>query len=352
MSTEDERRNGGESAAREARSVEIQPRSPARRDGLFVWGLALGVTATVKAARLPFRAARPIIMSRPMQPAREAADTAVRVVVDALASVIAEQLQYNLEVQALIDQIVRKMLADLAAEPLVAELIKVQARGYIDYLADNPDQARRLVDAVAGQYIEGLRQNPTLLRPLVRSVAGDYIEWLNANPQTVDSLVATAATNFMATLRERPSLVDPLVRDIAGRYVGFLTENTALLDALVEGVAGGFLAHLEAHPEQLDGVVGEVGSRYMATLRQDSPELTRLVQTVGDRYMEHLQENPSNVQDLLTGQSMNMATEIVEEVRNRSSSADTTLDKVVRNLLRLKPRPENAPPPSLADGGA
>lgn len=318
-------------------------RSP-KRDGLAIRGLKEAVRLSVGAAFLPVRVLRPIVMSRPMQPARDAADAALRRVIDALASIIAEQLRYNYEVQELIDAHTERLLGNLTGAPLVAELVRVQAQQIIDFLAQSPKLAGRLVEAVAGQYIGTLQNNPTLLRPLVRTVADDYITWLAVQPDAVDALVNTAASNYVAHLTERPQELEPLVRAVAGRYVGYLGERPGVLQELVENVAGGYLRHLEQHPELLDSVVSKVGGRFMEEIRRDPAALNSLVQVVGDRYMDHLQQNPDNVQELLTGQSVTMATEIIEEVRSRSSGADSAIEKMVRNLLGMKPRSEPAAP--------
>jgi hypothetical protein len=137
-----------------------------------------------------------------------------------------------------------------------------------------------------------------------------------------DNLLQTAAVNVTIVLQERPQLTDDIVCAIADRYVAALAGRPDLLAGLVEKVADGYIAFLEEHPEKLE----------------------RLVQVVGDRYIEYLHKNPENVQDLVAGQSVTMATEVVEEVRSRSAVADNALEHIVRSLLRKKPRAELAPP--------
>jgi 16S rRNA A1518/A1519 N6-dimethyltransferase RsmA/KsgA/DIM1 with predicted DNA glycosylase/AP lyase activity len=66
-----------------------------------------------------------------------------------------------------------------------------------------------------------------------------------------------------------------------------------------------------------------------------------------DGYIDYLTTNPE-VQELVQLQSTSLATEVVEEVRERSVSADTFLEGIARSLLRRVPRaflPE--PPPEV-----
>jgi hypothetical protein len=63
-----------------------------------------------------------------------------------------------------------------------------------------------------------------------------------------------------------------------------------------------------------------------------------------DMYLGYMATNPE-VQDLITLQSTGMANEIVEEVRERTVSADMLLEALARSLLRRPPRSTLPPPP-------
>lgn len=310
-----------ESTAGEVAREAPPPHPPAPRPGLLARGLAGAVHLSLTAVQFPVRAVRPLVMSETLRPARDVADAALRRIVDAFASMIAEQLQYNLEAQDLVELFTDRVLKDLGTRERTAALVQVQMQSAIAFLAADPSVTRPLVEAAAGDYLVRLAQNPTALRPLVHQAAGDYVAHLTAQPETVDALVEAVAANFMATLRERPLLADGLVRTLADRYVGTLAERPEALAPLVERVAGAYVETLQQHPEQLDA----------------------LVQAVGDRYLEHLHANPGNVQELLTNQSATLATEIIEEARERSTTIDAMLEGVARRLLRKQPRTELAP---------
>lgn len=76
-----------------------------------------------------------------------------------------------------------------------------------------------------------------------------------------------------------------------------------------------------------------------------SRQLARQAVAASSQVLVHsLTENPE-VQELVQTQSMGLAAELVEEVRERAVSADTLVEGVVRSLLRRTPRRELPPPP-------
>lgn len=56
--------------------------------------------------------------------------------------------------------------------------------------------------------------------------------------------------------------------------------------------------------------------------------------------------NPQ-LEEMVHQQSINLATEVVEEARERMVSADTLLERVVRSLLRFPPREALPEPPQV-----
>jgi hypothetical protein len=64
-----------------------------------------------------------------------------------------------------------------------------------------------------------------------------------------------------------------------------------------------------------------------------------------DTYIEYLTNNPE-VKELVQSQSTGLATEVIEEVRERTVSADTFLEGLARSLLRREPRSHLPVPPA------
>jgi hypothetical protein len=105
-----------------------------------------------------------------------------------------------------------------------------------------------------------------------------------------------------------------LIEDIV-RYVGDNPGVKALIDTQVAGLA--------TRAETLDPLVREVG----------------------DRYIAYLNEHPQDVQNLVQGQAVGMATEVRDDIRTITVTGDTFLETLARSLLRRTPREDLPPPP-------
>lgn len=75
----------------------------------------------------------------------------------------------------------------------------------------------------------------------------------------------------------------------------------------------------------------------------ENPHVARLV----EEQLEELRKNPEPVRELVQGQSVSMATEAVDELREQGVTADNLLENVVRRVLR-RPARSSLPPPPLA----
>ncbi len=74
-----------------------------------------------------------------------------------------------------------------------------------------------------------------------------------------------------------------------------------------------------------------------------NPHVARLV----EEQLTELRKNPEPVRELVQGQSVGMATEVVDELREQGVTADNLLEGVVRRVLRRTSR-DKLPPPPLA----
>ncbi|MBN1667813.1 MAG: hypothetical protein JW862_12020 [Anaerolineales bacterium] len=70
----------------------------------------------------------------------------------------------------------------------------------------------------------------------------------------------------------------------------------------------------------------------------------RAVEATTQAAIDSLTENPE-IRELVQTQGIGLAAEVVEEVRERTVSADTLVEGVVRSLLRRLPRRDLPPPP-------
>ena len=135
-----------------------------------------------------------------------------------------------------------------------------------------------------------------------------------------------------------------LVRKQADTYVQFLTENPEPVRQLINNEVGAFLGELEGDPSQLDGLVQEVADRYVEYIRENPRLIKALIEEQADQYLDHLQENPEQVQALVQDQSLSMAGEMMDEVRVRTVTIDTLMERLARGVLRRQPRTAMTPP--------
>jgi cytochrome P450 len=149
----------------------------------------------------------------------------------------------------------------------------------------------------------------------VAAVVDGVLQYLSDNPQ-VDALVQSQINKALPALADNPS-VQALVRSQVEQIMPYLLHNAAIQE-LIRAQAHVYLAYLEEHPEEIE-------------------ELVRLV---GDDYIDYLNQYPAAVQTLIQGQSIGLAAEVRDEVRERTVTADSVLDTVVRHLLRLTPTSE------------
>ncbi len=130
-----------------------------------------------------------------------------------------------------------------------------------------------------------------------------------------------------------------LIEDIVG-YVGDNPGVKALIDAQVERLL----------PELVDDatiqalLVEQLGT-WIAGLTTRADTLDPLVRELGDRYIAYLNEHPEDVQNLVQGQAVGMATEVRDDVRTLTVTGDTFLETLARALLRRPPREDLPPPP-------
>lgn len=106
------------------------------------------------------------------------------------------------------------------------------------------------------------------------------------------------------------------------------------------------VAYLRTNPE-LERLVQAQAQALLNELADD-PRLSTVILRQGDAYVDHLQENPQAVQALVRGQSVGLAEEVANSVRQRAVSADILVERIVRTMLRRKPRRElPGPPPEV-----
>jgi hypothetical protein len=103
------------------------------------------------------------------------------------------------------------------------------------------------------------------------------------------------------------------------------------------------VSYLRDHPE-MEELVRRQAQSLLVELAEDK-KLATVIREQGDRYVDHLHDNPEAIQDLIQSQSVGLASDVADAVRQRTVTADTLLELFVRTVLRRAPR-EELPEPS------
>lgn len=166
----------------------------------------------------------------------------------------------------------------------------------------------------------GIEQSETLA---VQSLAGtiDAVLAHLADSPALDALLRNEVDKLMPVLAAS-SAVEQLVRDQVTKILPVLVQDAAIQE-LIRAQAG----------------------QYLEYLRTNNEALQTLIREQGDTYIDYLNAHPDSVQNLVQGQSISLAGDVMDEVRERTVTADSVVELIVRNILRRKPREQLPPPP-------
>jgi hypothetical protein len=235
----------------------------------------------------------------------------------------------------------------------------------VEELAAAPETGEFHVEpALDEQTVQDLRR---LLRLLVGG--GDLsLEALLRNLEKWESKLAdeellspeTAARSGARGQQQRVELLRYALTGLLFEAQDGLMEGLGLLDRL--GRAVDRLAQPWLRPVQRSRLLSPFWKRYEALAQRGEQEVNRWIErgrrearlsrrlaetalkTTVDQNIEYLTTNPE-VQELVQTQSTGLANEVIEEVRERTVSADTFLEGLARSLLRRVPR-QYLPEPS------
>ncbi len=154
----------------------------------------------------------------------------------------------------------------------------------------------------------------------VSGIIDAVLEYLQDSPQ-VDRLIRAQIDRVIPLLAFHPGVVDLVLRQME-QVLPELASSQQIQD-LIKAQAGLYLQYLQEHPEELE----------------------ELVRVQGDDYVDYLNHYPAAVQTLIQGQSLGMASEVRDELRERTVTGDSIADIIVRSLLRLTPQDELPLPP-------
>ena len=155
---------------------------------------------------------------------------------------------------------------------------------------------------------------------VIGGVIDNVLAYLRQNPEVAE-LIDAQVQRLLPVLGAHPA-VQQLVRDQVSAILPELVNEPAVQE-LIRAQAGQYIAYLQTAPDTVQP----------------------LIRQQGDIYIDYLNDHPAPVQTLVQGQSLSLAGQLRDEVRERTVTGDSLVDSIVRGILRLKPREELPPPP-------
>ena len=209
-----------------------------------------------------------------------------------------------------------------AAEPLRRPL---DALGVTEMVQRPVDAITKGVEETVARLEEkgraGLEQTGMLTVEAIGGTVDAVVAYLTQNPK-VDALIMAQVEKLLPLLAAHPA-VEELVRKQVSLVLPKLKDDPAI-QALIQAQATTYLGNLQASVD---------------------PTLQALIRQQGDTYIDYLNAHPMAVQSLVQGQSMSLANDVMNEVRERTVTADSITEILVRRILGRKPRAELSGPP-------
>ncbi len=243
--------------------------------------------------------------------------------------------------------------ADAVSQRVFASLMQVTAplRAPLDKLGMTEALTQRIntISAQANTAVQelelrgrhgGVESAKVTNRVLIDTV-DSILRQLRADPELLALLFAQLDW-ILPKLGEVQAVKD-LVRNQVAAILPELATDSAVAD-LIRGQLAAILPTM-ANDAAVQQLIRAQVSSYLTYLNEHPDEVQTLIRTQGDVYIDYLNAHPAQVQTLLQGQSLGLASQVRDEIRERTVTADGLVDTIVRNLLRLKPREELPPPP-------
>jgi hypothetical protein len=212
----------------------------------------------------------------------------------------------------------------------------------------NFDSLQALTRLLVGGAIEGTSQLTTRLQKYQEDLRREAAENSTAGDDS-------AVTSEDELDRLRFALVG-LIFDAQSTFRRNVTlwakiasRSASMTNRVTEPVASSFLFNpIQRRYDKLVRRGEQSLARWIADGRVEEPQSRQLAsRTYGeivDEFINRLSENPE-LQSLITEQSLGVATEMRDEVRERTVTADNVMEGIVRRILRRAPRAELAGPP-------
>ena len=237
-------------------------------------------------------------------------------------------------------------VADLVFGPVDSVTTRVQSS--VQTLEETGRTELRLSRERAGRTLAGtidtivdyLAQSPAV-DSLIRVQVDKLLPLLAGHP-AVEQLIQVQVDKILPVLAQSATIT-ALIKAQLEQILPDLAEDTQIQD-LIEAQVAAFLPKL-ADDAQIQELIRKQASAYLFYLSTHDEQIQALIRQQGNVYIDYLNEHPNAVQQLVSGQSLGIAGQVMDEVRERTVTADSVAETLVRSILRKKPRAEIEPPP-------
>jgi hypothetical protein len=224
-----------------------------------------------------------------------------------------------------------------ARRPLDALGVTDLVQGSVQTVAEAVETQIDALQALGRSELDASRQR--VVSTLGGTIDG-IVAYLADNPQ-VDALIGAQVDKLLPLLAEHPA-VERLIELQVDKILPKLAESAAIQDLILAQVDR-LLPELAESPAIHDLIAAQV-AKILPELAVDE-QIALLIRAQGDKYIDYLNEYPDKVRNLVSGQSVGLAGQMLDEVRERTVTADSAAEMMVRNLLKKKPRSDVTPPP-------
>lgn len=222
-------------------------------------------------------------------------------------------------------------------QPLDALGITAAVQRPVQAVAERVDAQVDALQAIGRSEVEASRLR--VIGTLGGTIDG-IIAYLTDNAQ-VDALIGAQIDKLLPLLAEHPA-VERLIEVQVDKILPKLATSAAI-QALILAQVELILPELADDPgiqqlvlAQVDAILPELA---------ESAAILDLIRVQGDKYIDYLNEHPDKVQNLISGQSMGIASQVMDEVRERTVTADTVAEMFARRILGKRARTEIDEPP-------
>lgn len=160
------------------------------------------------------------------------------------------------------------------------------------------------------------------------------VEVLESREQALGTLTTTIDA-VVAYLGQSPAVI-ALVQDLLRQILPELADDPAIANLVGEQVEL-ILPKLADDPAVQD-IIRRQASAYLFYLQNHSEQVEALIRVQGDIYIGYLNQHPENVQTLIQGQSLGLAGQVMDGVRERTVTADSVAEMIARRVLGRAPR--------------